>query len=107
MVEPGTVVVAAACVPGIKFDRAANCAAAAAQVAALAVRGAQVVVLPEACIQGYITEEPSLTQVRRRPWRHSPAPADIPRAYPLCIQELRTKPEPEIHRVDPEFGSTL
>ena len=48
--------------PQTKFDLAANTAAACGQIAKMAAFGAQIVVLPEACLQGYITEEPSLTK---------------------------------------------
>ena len=60
------VILAAASVPDIKYDRDANLQAAAAMVQDLAAAGAQVVVLPEGCLQGYIAEEDDLTLEKLR-----------------------------------------
>ena len=60
------VTVAAACVPDVKGDRDRNLEAAVALIRQLADAGAQIVVLPEACLQGYGLENSDLTfdQVR-------------------------------------------
>lgn len=53
--------VAAACIPDMKGDRDANLAAALAMIRKLAGAGAQIVVLPEACLQGLPSDGSDLT----------------------------------------------
>jgi len=55
------VTVAAACVPDVKGRRDQNIAAVQALVRQLSGLGAQIVVLPEACLQGYAFENSDLT----------------------------------------------
>ncbi|MBM4028440.1 MAG: carbon-nitrogen hydrolase family protein [Planctomycetes bacterium] len=52
------ITVAAASVPDVKGDRDANLRAASKMTMELAAAGAQIVVLPEACLQGYAVAEP-------------------------------------------------
>jgi len=61
------VTVAAACVPDVKGDRDRNLEAAVSMIRQLADTGAQIVVLPEACLQGYALENSDLAidEVRR------------------------------------------
>ena len=54
------ITVAAACVPDVKGDRDRNLAAAVSMIRQLADAGAQIVVLPEACLQGYAVEASGL-----------------------------------------------
>jgi len=61
-----TVTVAAACVPDVKGDRDENLRAALDLIAELARQGAEIVVLPEACLQGYPLENSDLTQEQVR-----------------------------------------
>ena len=53
--------VAAACVPDVKGNSDANLAAALQLIGRLARKGAQMVVLPEACLQRYPVENSNLT----------------------------------------------
>ena len=58
--------VAAACVPDVKGDRDANLAAALSLIGRLAGQGAQIVVLPEVCLQGYPLENSILSEAQMR-----------------------------------------
>ena len=60
------ITVAAACVPDIKGDRDANFHAASKMTMELAAAGAQIVVLPEACLQGYAVADPEQDRQRLR-----------------------------------------
>ena len=55
------VTVAAACIPDVKGSRDQNIAATQASVMQLSGLGAQIVVLPEACLQGHAIENSDLT----------------------------------------------
>lgn len=57
-VQHESVTVGAACVPDVKGDRDANLDAAYGFTRRLAAEGAQLVVLPEACLQGYAIADP-------------------------------------------------
>ena len=56
--QPELVTVGAACVPDAKGDRDANLDAASGLTKRLAAEGAQIIVLPEACLQGYAIADP-------------------------------------------------
>lgn len=60
------VTVAAACVPDVKGDRDRNIEAAKAKIRQLAEAGAQIVVTPEACLQGYALENSNLSRDQLR-----------------------------------------
>ena len=60
------VTVAAACVPDHKGDRDKNLAAALAMIEQLAQAGAQIVVTPEACLQGYAAADKDIADEQLR-----------------------------------------
>ena len=58
--------VAAACVPDVKGDRDRNLSAAVSMIRQLSAAGAQIIVLPEACLQGYPIHGSDLSGAQRR-----------------------------------------
>ena len=78
--------VAAACIADHKGARTANLEAAVAQIHQLAAAGAQLVVLPEACLQGYAIEGSDLSLAQLRTIAE-PFDGEYARAFRLAARQ--------------------